>query len=301
MSTDKMILTRDGVRLSVREYGSSDAPNTYVFAHGWCLNKNSWNIQAEHLVEELGDAVRVITYDHRGHGASETPESRTYNLPQLARDLADLLRALEVSGNVTLSGHSMGGMTIMQYMALPADERPVEPDHIALVATSAGGLTEGGVGSALNKILPETGVRAVMKYAPRRVINPVMRSMSYPLTSVLIKAVGYTADHDKEIADMCVNAINQTPMHTILGFAMGIKHFDVRDDLKNIYTDVVIFSGGKDFLTPTDHSNLMEERIPSARRFHFEDCGHMVLHEAANDLNDVLRSFAYVPALALSV
>jgi pimeloyl-ACP methyl ester carboxylesterase len=66
-----------------------------------------------------------------------------------------------------------------------------------------------------------------------------------------------------------------------------------RGTLKNIYSGVVVFSREKDFLTPTEHSDLMEASIPSARRFHFEDCVHMVLHEAADDLNDVLRGFAY--------
>jgi pimeloyl-ACP methyl ester carboxylesterase len=51
----------------------------------------------------------VISYDHRDHRRSSGAPMSTYRIVQLARDLADVLVALEVCESVTLVGQSMGG------------------------------------------------------------------------------------------------------------------------------------------------------------------------------------------------
>lgn len=61
-SKESVIVTRDGIRLSVREYGNPHAPNTVVLIHGFCLTKDSWNIQAEELADHWGDDIRVLSY-----------------------------------------------------------------------------------------------------------------------------------------------------------------------------------------------------------------------------------------------
>ena len=43
----------------------------------------------------------------------------------------------------------MGGMTALAYLGRPAEDRPVEPDGLVLVATAAGRLSERGLGRLL--------------------------------------------------------------------------------------------------------------------------------------------------------
>lgn len=289
-SVDKTILTRDGVRLSVREYGNPEATHTAVFLHGLCLTKDSWSLQAEQLVEEWGDNIRVISYDHRGHGDSSTASMRSYNVPQLAHDLADVLRVLKVSGDVTLSGHSMGGMTVMQYMAMPADERPVEPTNLTLVATSAGNIVGDGVGALLN-VAPVNYIKTFLNFTPSYMIDPWLRLYMAPLIGVAMKALGYTESYDEVMAAVCTDAVTRTPIHTKLGFAISLTDYDVRDSLKDITADVTIFSGGRDFLTPPPHSDFMAVSIPNARREHFAHLGHMVLHEVPEAVSATLNKF----------
>ena len=90
--------------------------------------------------------MRVISYDHRGHGTSARAPINTYRIDQLADDLAQVLTALEVTTPLTLVGHSMGAMTVLAYLGRPAAERPVEPQGLVLVATAAGKLAERGLG-----------------------------------------------------------------------------------------------------------------------------------------------------------
>jgi alpha-beta hydrolase superfamily lysophospholipase len=107
---ERTVITSDGVRLAVRDYGAAGPrEHTVVLLHGLCLTQSSWALQVRELVRGWGDRVRIITYDHRGHGRSTGADMRTYRIDRLAADLADVLTALRVTGPLTLAGHSMGG------------------------------------------------------------------------------------------------------------------------------------------------------------------------------------------------
>lgn len=64
------VRTDDGIALAVREFGSPDAATTVVFVHGHCLRTESWWALREQLVRFWRNDVRMVFYDHRGHGES---------------------------------------------------------------------------------------------------------------------------------------------------------------------------------------------------------------------------------------
>ena len=133
------LITPDGVRLYVETTGPEDAPVTVVLSHGWTCSTRSWHHQFEGLPRLLGkSAVRVVAYDHRGHGQSEAAPVGSTRIEQLAEDLVAVLDAVVPSGPVVYAGHSMGGMTLMAL----ADQQPeLFGDRIAavaLVSTSSG-------------------------------------------------------------------------------------------------------------------------------------------------------------------
>src|ERR1700744_4053931 len=150
LACNRIVTTSDGVSLSVRDWGTRAAGHTVVFLHGFCLNKESWNIQMTQLIRRWGNNIRIISYDHRGHGKSGNASMHTYRIDRLADDLAELLVALSVSGPLTLVGHSMGVMTALAYLRRPASTRPAEPESLVLVATAAGNLGSHGLGRLLS-------------------------------------------------------------------------------------------------------------------------------------------------------
>ncbi|HBM59354.1 MAG TPA: alpha/beta hydrolase, partial [Citreicella sp.] len=90
------------VRLHVEDSGGPGRP--VVLIHGWPLSGAAWAPQ----VAALQDAgYRVISYDRRGFGRSDKPQSG-YDYDTLAADLAGLLEDLDLR-DVTLVGFSMGG------------------------------------------------------------------------------------------------------------------------------------------------------------------------------------------------
>lgn len=145
MATDRVV-TRDGTALHVEERGEPDAPVTLVLMHGWVLDRRTWGRQLADLPGAIGQPVRILAHDHRGHGGSDPAAPGTATIGQLADDLADLLAARVPTGPVVLAGHSMGGMTIM---ALAERHPALFAERVAgaaFVATSSGGLSAGVVG-----------------------------------------------------------------------------------------------------------------------------------------------------------
>jgi len=103
----------NGIHLNYEDTGEGRA---VVLIHGWPLSLQSWGEQVPALVEA---GYRVITYDRRGFGASDKPETG-YDYDTFAADLAGLLEGLDVQ-DATLVGFSMGGGEVARYLAAYGD------------------------------------------------------------------------------------------------------------------------------------------------------------------------------------
>jgi len=109
------VKTNDGVRLYAKEWGNG---TPVVFVHSWALNGDMWQYQTAEFADH---GLRCITYDRRGHGRSDQPNSG-YDTDTLADDLAMVMNSFHVS-NATLVGHSMGCGEIVRYLARHGDKR----------------------------------------------------------------------------------------------------------------------------------------------------------------------------------
>lgn len=295
MCVDTTVITRDNVELSVREHGSPSAAHTVVLLHGFCLDKSSWALQVDALESRYGGDVRVISYDHRGHGLSQRSGMSTYSIDQLARDLSDVMEAMNVRGHVTLAGHSMGGMTMLRYMGM--EDRSVDPESLVLVATAAGKLARRGVGV----LLASPAVTALwhsVNTVPDRLLEPVVRKVSAPIIHGLINHAAYPVGGCDAQVTATSWSINATSLRTKVGFMNALRTYDAYDVLERIGSMTTILSGGRDFLTPREHSDDMALRIPGAKHLHFPSAGHMLLHEVPDAVTSALETFAVSRAFA---
>lgn len=276
----RTVITSDGVALSVSDLcATTPITHTVVALHGLCLTRQSWYRSAQRFRRA---GIRVIQYDHRGHGRSAGAPLHTYTPERLAQDLAEVLTALKVSGPLTLAGHSMGGMTALSYLARPIEQQPVRPDGLVLVATAAGNLTEHG----LARLLDLPGIDTAMtlaQHVPHTLSERFMRSLARPLCELVT--------HDKTISASLSQAFRSTPMPTALGFLHSLKTFDQRHVLPTICAATTVISGGADLLTPPAHSEELAAAIVGATHIHLPDAGHMLLQEAASIVgNAILRT-----------
>jgi pimeloyl-ACP methyl ester carboxylesterase len=275
------VTVRDGVRLAVRDQGPVDAEATVVLLHGLCLEQGSWAGQIRHLTRRWGSRIRIISYDHRGHGRSDSAPTSTYVVEKLAADLADVLSALDVTGPLTLVGHSMGGMVALAYLGQPAADRPVEPHGVVLVATAAGRLAEHGVARLLAS--PATDVLCKLATrAPQRAV----RLLTKPVRAAMALQVG---DHARAtLATLFDTAMAAASLTTAVGFLPSLRSYDQYATLASIRARTTIISGGVDLLTPPSHSRDMAAAIPGATHVHIPTAGHMLPHEASHEVTDAI-------------
>ncbi|MDQ1496447.1 MAG: non-heme chloroperoxidase, partial [Actinomycetota bacterium] len=103
------ITTKDGANIFYKDWGSG---RPVVFSHGWPLNADAWDPQAN-LVASNG--YRAVAHDRRGHGRS-TQTWDGNDMDSYADDLAALMDELDLSDAV-LVGHSTGGGEVVRYLA----------------------------------------------------------------------------------------------------------------------------------------------------------------------------------------
>src|SRR5689334_6957070 len=280
--TELTVTVRDGVRLAVRDQGPRDAGSTVVLLHGLCLERGSWAGQIRHLTRQWGERIRIISYDHRGHGLSDSAPKRTYTVTQLAEDLADILTALQVTGRVTLAGHSMGGMVALAYLGRPLADRPVQPHGLILVATAAGRLAERGIARLLASPAADV-LCGLAAFAPQRAI----RLLTKPVCATLALQVGSHAR--STLAALFANALAATTsLDAAVGFLPSLRAYDQTATLGSVRAQTIILSGGADVLTPPSHSHDMADAIAGAEREHLPMAGHMLLQEAAHAVTDAI-------------
>lgn len=108
------ITVSSGVRLHYQQLGSG--PDV-VMVHGITGNLAVWHL---HIVPALTEHFRVLTYDLRGHGYSDTPPTG-YSPDAMADDLLGLLDCLELD-RPAIIGHSFGA-DVALYLAARHPER----------------------------------------------------------------------------------------------------------------------------------------------------------------------------------
>jgi pimeloyl-ACP methyl ester carboxylesterase len=301
------VTTTDGVRLNVETTGPDNAPVTVLLVHGWTCSTRSWHHQVEGLPRILGqDAVRIVTYDHRGHGRSGAGLVGSQRIEQLADDLVTVLDTVVGDGPIVYAGHSMGGMTLMAL----ADERPElfgsRIAAAALVSTTSGQASSGAFGlpsrldpaaaafapRAVNLVGTRVERRAVaprrlgrsrraLEVAAARLQRPALRQM------VFGKKVD-PAEVDLFLADLAV-----VPGPSYGGFFEAILQHDRGHALKVLdQLPVEIMHGTRDRLLPPRHANRMAAELPSARLWMYPGAGHMLMQERPRDVTHRLASLA---------
>lgn len=88
----------------VRDFGPPNAEHTLLLLHGWTATADlNWF----KCYAALGDAYRVIAYDHRGHGSGLRSRKR-FRLEDCADDAVAVADALGIDRAIPV-GYSMGG------------------------------------------------------------------------------------------------------------------------------------------------------------------------------------------------
>jgi pimeloyl-ACP methyl ester carboxylesterase len=273
----------DGVRLHVETSGPADAPVTVVLLHGWCLDRRTWHHQVAGL--QSAGTARIVTYDARGHGRSGSTVLGSATLGQLGDDLAEVLRRYAPEGPVVLAGHSMGGMTIMEYAYAYPEEFAERIAGLLFVATTAEGATHTRYGlpphlALLMRAAETAGAGLLARcgaWRPHRAVLPALRP---GIRWLLFGDALEDAALQEAALRITLKGVGSASLRSIGGFRASIgaqRRLDTLADLGDVPAAVLV--GDRDRLTPPPCAQSIAEALPGTELTVCPGAGHMLMLE----------------------
>ncbi|MCX4096434.1 alpha/beta fold hydrolase [Nocardia sp. alder85J] len=271
----------DGTPLAAHEFGSRAAALTVVFVHGHCLRAESWSFLRGRLSRHWGAEVRMVCYDHRGHGESGSADPATYTIDQLARDLDAVLRALVPDGPVVLVGHSMGAMVTLAYARLFPHMIGARVVGLGLIAGAASGVTAVGLGRLLNR-WTVTSLQLAVRRAPRLV--EASQRLSRQLAVPMVRNARGRAAGPRLVAAATV-LLNEASPLTMASFLDSLRCFDETATLCLLAgLPVLVLGGSADLVVPFAHSVVLASQLPGAELVRLDGAGHSVILDRAEQV-----------------
>jgi pimeloyl-ACP methyl ester carboxylesterase len=248
---------RDGVRVWFEEHGRGAA---VLLTHGYGATSRMWEPQWQ----GLGERLRLIAWDLRGHGRSDAPEDASlYSEAAAVGDMAAILDACGV-GEAVVGGLSLGGyLSLAFHLAHPGRTRA-----LMLFDTGPGYRSEEG----------------------RRRWNEMAGALARGLDERGLAALGGGAE---------VRMGKHRSTHGLALAARGIlaqRDARVIDSLPAIAAPTLVLWGERDeaFVRPGEY---MAAKIPGARRVVLANAGHAANLDQPQAFNAAVARFVEsVPA-----
>jgi pimeloyl-ACP methyl ester carboxylesterase len=272
------VTTADGLALVARQIGPEVADMTVILLHGLLGDRDSWRCQTDHLSSRHPD-IRVIAYDQRGHGNSGRGCALSNTLGQLARDLDAVIDATTPTGHIVLVGHSMGAMTILQYLQHHQSRNTDRVTGVALIAAAAADITRHGLGRFLATRLGG-GACAMTAHIPASA--EAVRTTAVRATEPIWRLVS-------KKAPTLAALINAPQLPIVAGFLDSISHFDGTAAYRTLNrTPTLVMCGTVDRVTPPHHSAAIAAAVSAAEFVDVPGAGHMLMLDRPDVVNDRL-------------
>lgn len=278
---------RDGTRLHAEVAGPDDAP-TIVFLHGVGLSSATWHYQRE----ALADRFRVVAYDHRGHGGSET--AADCSVEAIGHDLAAVVEQCGGRGETVVVGHSMGGIAIL---SMARQEPGVFAERVAgavLCNTTAAALVGGAAASSLAALLSIVQARLSSPRLSRAELlggrDPSVRPSS-DLSFLLTRQFGMTRDASPDLVAFLEGQFRATPPAVLAAFAPGLANLDLREAAERLRVPSLVVVGERDRVTPPRQGRRLAELLGDSSVLELEGIGHTAMLEAPEAVTDAIARF----------
>jgi 3-oxoadipate enol-lactonase len=212
----------------------------------------------------LADQLRLVRFDHRGHGGSAVP-SGPYQIDDLGRDVLELMDRLEIS-RASFCGLSLGGMVGM-WLGSQARERI---ERLVLLCTSA--------------YMPPPSMWQERAQTVRHA------GSVEPLADAVLErwlTPAFAATH-QEVRDSLRSMLVNTPAEGYAACCGAIERMDLRGALPQIVAPTLVISGSDDPSTPTEHQRLIADAIPNARHETVAPGAHAVAVEQPAAVNRLI-------------
>jgi pimeloyl-ACP methyl ester carboxylesterase len=251
----------NGIDMAFVEIGNPRG-RPVVLLHGYTDTSRVWTIVAPYLSE-----YRLLIPDQRGHGDTSKPEC-CYAPADFAYDLKLLMDALQVPSG-TIVGSSMGSMVAQLFAA----EYPDRTRAIVLAGSTA---------------LPPLQRDHWLWSAVTDLQAPANRNTAFlkdwsPAASPTPVDPLFVRYFDAEMTEV-PSTVWRSVIRELAGYPVARRAADVK-------APVLILSGGKDPIFPSEHHAALLKAYPAAEAHVFADLGHNLVVERPEQVGPVLARF----------
>lgn len=279
------VVSFDGAVLKVDEMGPPEAKSGAVFLHGFALDSSIWH----HQMLGLRGDFRYVYYDARHHGRSRGGKDSA-DTKVLAKDLQVVLDRSGLE-RVVLVGHSMGGMTTLEFCRERPEEVGTRVLGLVLVNTTfTDAIKTVAAAEVLGPLERHFGgvVRRVFD-SPRRA--EVARLRSDDLSYWLVRLFGFGPDASVTQIEYVRKVLACFPSPELLETIQGLRRFDMEEALDAIDVPTLIIAGADDRITTVRASHKMADSIPGARLVVLDRTGHVSMLEREGEFNEWVEKF----------
>lgn len=251
------VRTDDGARIHYEVYGAGE--KTILFVHGYLDDGSGF----ARISGALQKQYRVVVFDHRAHGASDTPPDG-YTMTQLARDMKRLIHTLGL-GQVIAVGYSMGVHVIYRYIELFGTG---DFEKVVLSVMSPRLLTDDGYRLGLGGNTTPADALELVVLANRSMEEYVLRDLREDMPEAAKQAIRANA---KRVSTELAHG----PMLRLL---IAMFEHDFWPMLGAIDCPALVIAGERD-IYPRETQEAVSARIPGAKLVILEGCGHLMMYE----------------------
>jgi 3-oxoadipate enol-lactonase len=255
-STRSHARMRDGATLQYSITGS-DAGSRIALVHSLAMDGAFWNP----VVARLNGSARFLTYDCRGHGASDKPAG-PYTVELFADDLSDLLDAAGWN-NAIVAGASMGGSVTLGFAAKYASRTL----GLGLFDTTAwyGPNAPSSWEERATKAQKE-GLSGLVGFQKTRWFGDAFR------------------EQNSDIVDASVATFLNNDVAAYAETCRMLGNFDLRTSLGRISVPTAIAVGEEDYATPPEMANDLHTAIKGSTLTVIKAGRHLTPLEKPDDI-----------------
>lgn len=232
-------------------------------------------------LDRLGAELRLVYYDHRGHGRSGRPPPETITVEQLADD-ADALAGALGEERVLVLGHAQGGF-VAQELAL---RHPARVAGMILVATTPGEL------GAREGLADDFGPPPPVEVEILQRVPPAGDEEWAATMTAIAPYCLHRSDPDAAAALYARTVFSaQAAARSMLVFS----RWSAVDRLAQVAAPALVLAGRHDVLCPPQQSERIARMLPGTQVVVFERSGHLPWLEEPDAFIAAVR--AWLPAI----
>lgn len=249
----------DGAKIHVKISGDG---SPIVLLHGWTASHQEWFP----FLEALTPKHRVYRWDARGHGSHPLGNHLAPTAQRMAQDLANLLEHYQLQ-KVTAVGHSMGALTLWQYIRDFGTERL---SKLCFIDQSPKLLTDETWEHGIYGQFDQTKARQMMTWLKDDFAEAVLKLTAFGLNQrarekYLDGASGW------ERSRAALRAQDPTPL---IDCWASLTAADYRDVLSHIDVPAMLVYGGESNFYRIETAHYVASQIPNAILHIYEGTDH---------------------------